>query len=91
MLLSIPVAVAATVPDDTLPVVDRRAILSAYGSLQLALSEHAAFRRDSIATRLTWRLGAAITHPERVVELHVGGTGIAPQKAAAKKATPAGS
>jgi len=30
-LLSIPVAVAATVPDDLLLVVDRRAILSAYG------------------------------------------------------------
>jgi hypothetical protein len=47
-------------------------VLSAYGALQLAVSEHAVFRRDAIVTRLTWRLGAAITHEERVVELTVG-------------------
>jgi len=66
------VAVAATVPDDLLLVLDRRAVLSAYGPLQLAVSEHAAFRRDALVTRLTWRIGAVIAHPERVVELTVG-------------------
>jgi hypothetical protein len=40
-LLSIPVAVAATVPDDLLLVLDRRAVLSAYGPLQLAVVEAA--------------------------------------------------
>lgn len=54
-------------------VVDRRAVLSAYGPLTVAVSEHAAFAKDSITTRLTWRIGAAITHPERVVELTVVG------------------
>jgi hypothetical protein len=71
--LSIPVAVSATVGDDVMLVIDKRAVLSAYGPLTLAVSEHAAFRRDAIVTRLTWRIGAAITHPERVVELTVGG------------------
>jgi HK97 family phage major capsid protein len=71
-LLSIPVTVSASVADDTLIVVDKRAVLSAYGALTVAVSEHAAFRLDSIVTRLTWRIGAAITYPERVVELTVG-------------------
>jgi HK97 family phage major capsid protein len=71
-LLSIPVAIAATVPDDVLLLLDKRAVFSAYGPVQLAVSEHAAFRRDALVTRLTWRIGAAIAHPERVVELTVG-------------------
>jgi HK97 family phage major capsid protein len=70
-LLSIPVTVSASVPEDTLIVLDKRAVLSAYGPLTVAVSEHAAFAKDSITTRLTWRIGAAITHPERVVELTV--------------------
>jgi hypothetical protein len=60
--------------------------LKAYGQLELALSEHSAFRRRSIETRLWWRIGATISHPERVVELHVGSGAT---KDAAKKA-PAG-
>jgi HK97 family phage major capsid protein len=71
-LLSIPVMVSASVPEDALVVLDKRAVLSAYGPLMLAVSEHAAFRRDAIVTRLTWRIGAAVTHPERVVWLTVG-------------------
>lgn len=90
-LLSVPVAVAATVPDDRLLVLDKRAVLSAYGPLTLAISEHAAFRQDAIVTRVTWRLGAAITHPERVVSLSVPSAAIAPQKTTAKKAPASGS
>ena len=71
-LKGLPVAVAATVPDDLRLVVDRRAILSAYGSLQLGVSLQVGFRKDTIVTRLTWRIGAVIAHPERVVELWVG-------------------
>jgi hypothetical protein len=35
-------------------------VLSAYGSLQLAVSEHAAFCRAALVTRLTWRIGASV-------------------------------
>src|SRR5262249_19566451 len=86
-LLSIPVSVSASVDDDVMIVLDKRAVLSAYGAVNLALSEHAAFRRDSIVTRVTWRIGAAITHPERVVELSVPGAVASgtPVKKAAKK------
>ena len=69
-LLSVPVTVTATVPDDLVLVADRKAILSAYGVLTLAVSEHAAFRKDNIVTRLTWRIGA-VADPKRVVELRV--------------------
>jgi hypothetical protein len=31
------------------------------------------FGRMPIVTRLTWRIGAAVTHPERVVSLAVAG------------------
>ncbi|MGA5543507.1 phage major capsid protein [Mycobacterium sp. NPDC051198] len=78
-LLSVPVAVSASVPDDLLLVIDKTAILSAYGAVTLAVSEHAAFRRDAFVSRVTWRLGATITHPERVVELRVGTAGSEPE------------
>lgn len=74
-LLSVPVRVSANVPDDLLLVIDRRAVLSAYGALMVAVSEHAEFKRDALVTRITWRLGATIAHPERVVELRVAGVG----------------
>jgi hypothetical protein len=35
------------------------------------VSDQVGFRRDTILTRLTWRIGAMIAHPERVVELRV--------------------
>lgn len=84
----VPMRVAASMPDDGPLVVDLRAVLSAYGLLEVAVSEHAAFTRDALVTRITWRIGATISHPERVVSLSVPGA--TPTKAAAKKA-PAGS
>ena len=71
VLLSVPVRVAARVPEDTLLVIDKRAVLSAFSPLEVATSEHASFRRRSIETRLWWRIGATITHPDRVIELTV--------------------
>lgn len=82
-LLSVPVTVTATVPDDLVLVADRKAVLSAYGVLTLAVSEHAAFRKDNIVTRLTWRIGAVIADPKRVVELRVPSATPEPVKKAA--------
>lgn len=73
-LLSVPVRVAASVPDDRLLLIDKRAVLAAYSPLELATSADASFRRRSIETRLWWRLGATISHPQRVIELTVPGT-----------------
>jgi hypothetical protein len=45
-LLWIPVTASASVDDDALVVLDKRAVLSAW-PLSLAVSEHAAFRQDA--------------------------------------------
>jgi HK97 family phage major capsid protein len=71
-LLSIPVAVSPSVGDTVLLVADKKAILSAVGGLTVATSQHAAFRRDSITTRITWRFGATVAREQRVVELALG-------------------
>jgi hypothetical protein len=60
------------VADGTMLVADRRAILSAVGSVLVATSEHVAFRRDSITTRITRRFGATVAREQRVVELSIG-------------------
>lgn len=72
VLLSVPVRVCAAVPDDTLLLIDKKAVLSAYSPLEVATSEHASFRRRAIETRLWWRAGAVISHPARVIELTIG-------------------
>lgn len=70
-LLSVPVLTSAAVPADTLLVIDSASILSTYGQLQVAVSEHAYFGSDSVAIRVTWRFGAKIVDPERVVSLTI--------------------
>lgn len=71
-------------PDDGLLLIERRSVLSAYGVLELANSEHASFRLRSITTRLWWRIGGVIARPASVVELKVAS--IEPAKAAGHKA-----
>jgi hypothetical protein len=66
------VAVPPSVGDAVMLVADKKAILSAVGGVLVATSEHAAFRRDSITTRITWRFGATVAREQRVVELNIG-------------------
>ena len=61
--LGLPVYVDRHVTADTLVVLDRTAILSAYGNVQLATS----FNRDSIALRVTFRFGQVVADADRVV------------------------
>lgn len=87
VLLSVPVTVNAAMPADGLLLLEKRSVLSAYGVLELANSEHSNFRRRAVETRLWWRVGAVIARPARVIELTVAGvvgTG-EPVKKAAKK------
>jgi hypothetical protein len=79
----VPVTVNSAMPSDGLLLLEKRLVLSAYGVLELANSEHANFRRRAIETRLWWRIGAVIARPVRVVEA-VGGP--CPQGTPAKKA-----
>lgn len=70
-LLSVPVIVNAAMPAGKLLVADRGAILSAVGNITYAISEDYAFNQDAIAVRATWRFGAVVADPERVVLLDV--------------------
>lgn len=65
-LLDLPVIVSPAVPVDTGLVVDKTAVVSAVGSVQVAQSEHAFFSADSIAVRCTWRFGANVVKPDRI-------------------------
>ena len=62
---------AGLVALDVLPAaagaVDRRAILSVYGSVLVARSDDFYFNQDSIAVRATFRFGAKVSDTDRVV------------------------
>lgn len=64
-LFGLPVLVNPAMLPGKLAVIDKSVILSAVGPLVLSTSEHALFRSDSVALRVTWRFGARIIRPER--------------------------
>lgn len=66
LLLSIPVLVTPAVPTNTGLILDKAAIVSAVGSVEVAQSEHAYFASDGIALRCTWRFGANVVRPDRI-------------------------
>lgn len=66
MLLDLPVIVDPAVTTGAGMILDRNAIASAVGDVQVAQSEHFYFGSDSIALRCTWRFGANLVHPNRV-------------------------
>lgn len=73
-LLSVPVTVSSAINDNQIIILDRAAVVSAYGQLQLATSSDVFFRDDSIALRCTWRFGARIADKNRVVSLEIDGS-----------------
>ncbi|BBY94284.1 hypothetical protein MGALJ_39530 [Mycobacterium gallinarum] len=66
-LLNVPVLVDKDVPEDQLVVLDKRAILSVSGPVLLAQSSEWLFNYDSMALRITWRFGAKVAKPDRLV------------------------
>lgn len=70
-LLSVPAAVANAMPPNELLLVDKAAVLSAYGQVQLAFSDQVYFGSDSIGLRCTYRFGQALVDPARVVKVTV--------------------
>lgn len=75
MLLSLPVIVNRHVTPGTGLVVDSSAIVSAVGPVNIATSEHAAFRSDSTVIRATWRIGWNAVRPERIGKFTIAGSG----------------
>lgn len=58
--MSLPVLVNPAVPDYTGVVIDRNAIVSAVGQVEVTNSEHAVFASDSVLLRATWRFGHVV-------------------------------
>lgn len=69
MVEGVPVLVTPAMPADGLLVVDSTAIVSAVGQVLVATSADAFFTADSIAARVTWRFGANVVDPARIVKL----------------------
>jgi HK97 family phage major capsid protein len=65
-LLDLPVIVSSAAPANSGLVIDRTAVVSAVGQVQVATSEHAFFSSDTIAVRCIWRFGANIVKPNRI-------------------------
>lgn len=73
MLLSLPVIANVAVPSMTGVVLDRNAVVSAVGPVQVAVSTDAYFSTDDVGLRATWRIGQNIVRPDRVGTFTVGG------------------
>ena len=68
----LPVLTTAAVPSGQLLAIDSTALVSAVGTVQVAVSQDYYFNSDSIALRCTWRFGANLVHPDRIARLEVG-------------------
>lgn len=73
LLLDVPVLVSSAVPTGKGFLIDRNAIVSAVGPVLVSRSEHTYFSSDSVAVRVTWRIGAAVMRPERMGTFTVPG------------------
>jgi HK97 family phage major capsid protein len=70
-LLGLPVLTDSSMPAGTMLVLDRTAVISAVGQVQVATSDHVYFASDSIALRCTFRFGQNLVRPNRVAKLTV--------------------
>lgn len=70
-LLSVPVIVDRDAPTSSLLVIDRHAVLAAYGEVSIATSADARFADDVVLVRGLWRFGARIVDTNRVVLVSV--------------------
>lgn len=66
MVLGLPVIVTPAMATASGLVIDKSAVVSAVGNLEVATSEHVFFGADGIAVRATWRFGANAIHPNRL-------------------------
>jgi HK97 family phage major capsid protein len=70
-LLGLPVLVTPAMPDGSLLVSDKSAIIGAQSPVRLARSDDAYFSSDAIGVRVTWRLGWKVMHAARVAKLTI--------------------
>ena len=65
-LLNIPVLVTNALAAGTGLMIDRTAVVSAVGDVQVAVSDQHFFNSDSMAVRCTWRFGQNVVRPNRI-------------------------
>lgn len=65
-LLGLPVLVDAAVPAGQGIILDKNAIVSAAGTVNVAVSDQVYFNSDSLGVRCTFRFGANVVRPNRV-------------------------
>jgi len=75
LLLSLPVIVSVAVPALSGFVIDKTAVVSAYGEVQVNTSDHQYFSSDSVAVRCTWRVGHNVVRPNRLGRFTIAGGG----------------
>ena len=70
-LFGLPVIVTAQMPSGKVLISDRREIIAAVGAVKLATSEELYFNSDSMARRVTWRIGWNVVRPTRLAKVTV--------------------
>ncbi len=74
-LLGLPLVVTNALTDSSAGlVVDRTEVVSAVGSVQVAVSEHRYFDSDSVALRCVWRFGHTVPRGNGLGKFTVAGT-----------------
>jgi len=69
-LLGLPVVVDRDA-GNSLVVIDKSAVLSAYSAVEVASSEHFLFNANNVAVRLLWHVGQVVSDPDRVATVSV--------------------
>jgi len=70
-LFSLPVLTTPQMPVGTMLVLDNREIISVVGDIKLSTSDQQFFTSDSIARRVTWRIGWGVVRPDRIAKITV--------------------
>ena len=70
-LFGLPVYTSAQMTPGQMLVIDSTTLIAAVGDIQVDTSEDYYFSSDSIARRITWRLGWNLVHPDRVAKITV--------------------
>jgi hypothetical protein len=69
------VLVNVAVPPLTGFVIDKSAVVSAYGDVNVNHSDHQFFPSDAVAVRCTWRVGHNVVRPNRIGIFTIAGGG----------------
>lgn len=70
-ILGVPVVVTSALSGSNGLVIDRNAVVSAVGTVQVSVSDQVYFASDSVGVRCTWRFGATVVKPARVAKFTV--------------------